>query len=270
MKKFIKAFTVAFVLMTAMSAFAGQALWNESTLKKIIDRGELRVGMEAGYMPFEMRNKKGKIIGFDVDMAQQMAKAMGVKLTLVNTAWDGIIPALITDKFDIIMSGMTITSTRNLKVNFADPYIVVGQGLIVKKSLAGKIKSYKDLNNPKYTVTTKLGTTGHEATKKFFNKAKVRLFESEQEAMMEVTQGRADATVYDTPILAIFYSDNKNKVEFLDKPFTFEPLAWAIKKGDPDFLNWLNNFMRQVRGDGTYEKIYNKWFLSNKWKKQLK
>ena len=71
------------------------------TLDDILDRGTLRVGMEPGYMPFEMTNKKGEIVGFDVDMAKRIAKAMGVKLELVSTAWDGIIPALITKKFDI-------------------------------------------------------------------------------------------------------------------------------------------------------------------------
>ena len=76
-----------------------------STLERIIQRGTLRVGLEAGYMPFEMTDKKGKIVGFDVDMVTEMAKAMGVKLELVNTAWDGIIPALLSDKFDIIASG---------------------------------------------------------------------------------------------------------------------------------------------------------------------
>ena len=94
------------------------------TLDDIQDRGILRVGMEPGYMPFEMTNQKGDIIGFDVDMAKRIAKAMGVKLELVSTAWDGIIPGLLTKKYDMIMSGMTLTQERNLKVNFATPYIV--------------------------------------------------------------------------------------------------------------------------------------------------
>ncbi len=136
------------------------------TLDDILKRGTLRVGMEPGYMPFEMTNKKGEIVGFDVDMAKRMAKAMGVKLELVSTAWDGIIPALITKKFDIIMSGMTLTQERNMKISFANPYIVIGQSILVDKKLAGEIKSYKDLNNKKYKVASKLGTTGEQATKR--------------------------------------------------------------------------------------------------------
>jgi polar amino acid transport system substrate-binding protein len=93
-------------------------LWKKSTLNSVLQSGVLRVGMEPGYMPFEMKDKQGNIIGFDVDMAEAMAKAMGVKLELVPTAWDGIIAGLLTGKFDIIMSGMTVTQERNLKPEF--------------------------------------------------------------------------------------------------------------------------------------------------------
>jgi hypothetical protein len=111
---------------------------------------------------FEMTDKKGKFVGFDIDMAKEMAKAMGVKFVPVNTAWDGIIPSLITKKFDIIMSGMTVTQERNLKINFAAPYIIIGQTILLNKKHEGKIQSYKDLNDSKYIVTSKLGTTGEQ------------------------------------------------------------------------------------------------------------
>ena len=140
-------------------------LAKKSTLETILKRGELRVGFESGYMPFEMTDKRGNFVGFDIDMAKEMAKAMGVKFVPVNTAWDGIIPALTTKKFDIIMSGMTITQERNLKINFANPYIIVGQAILLAKKHRGNVTSYKDLNNKKYIVTSKLGTTGEQAVK---------------------------------------------------------------------------------------------------------
>ncbi len=77
---------------------------------------------------------------------------MGVKLEIVNTDYDGIIPSLLTNKFDIILSGMTVTQKRNLQINFVDPYIIVGQSIILSKKLEGTVKSYKDLNDSKYTV----------------------------------------------------------------------------------------------------------------------
>ena len=246
-------------------------LAKKSTIEKILKRGELRVGFESGYVPFEMTDKKGNFIGFDMDFGRRMAKAMGVKFVPVNTSWDGIIPALVTDKFDIIMGGMTITQERNLKINFADPYIVVGQTILLNKKLAGKVKSYKDLNNPKYILTSRMGTTGEQAIKKYIPKATYKGFESEAEAGLEVINGKADALVYDLPFCGFLYgSQGQDKTVFLKDPFTYEPLAWAINKGDPDFLNFLNNFLRQSKGDGFYDKVYDKWIIGSDWKKELK
>jgi polar amino acid transport system substrate-binding protein len=240
------------------------------TLDDIVARGTLRVGMEPGYMPFEMTNKKGEIIGFDVDMAKRMAKAMGVKLELVSTAWDGIIPALITKKFDIIMSGMTLTQERNLKISFASPYIVIGQSVLIDKKLSGDVKSYKDLNDKKYKVASKLGTTGEQATKRMIPNATYISFETEQEGVMDLLNGKVDAFVYDLPFNAIAFAEKgQGKLALLDEPFTFEPLAWAVNRGNADFINWLDNFLRQVKNDGTYDKIYSKWFLSDEWLKDL-
>jgi polar amino acid transport system substrate-binding protein len=246
-------------------------LAKKSTVESILKRGELRVGFESGYVPFEMTDKKGNFIGFDMDYGRRMAKEMGVKFVPVNTAWDGIIPALMTDKFDIIMGGMTITQERNLKINFADPYIVVGQTILLNKKYEGTVKSYRDLNDPKYILTSRLGTTGEQAIKKYIPKATYKAFETEAEAGLEVINGKADAMVYDLPFCGFLYgSQGQGKTVFLDQPFTYEPLAWAINKGDPDFLNWLNNFLRQTRGDGFYERLYEKWITGSDWERELK
>jgi len=266
MKKLSLLMAVAFAVVTlaAGSAFA------TDTLTAIQKRGKLRVGMEPGYMPFELTNKKGEIIGFDVDMAKRMAKAMNVELELVSTAWDGIIPALLTDKFDILMSGMTLTQERNLSVNFAQPYILIGQTILLKKELAGEVKSYKDLNDPKYRVASKLGTTGEQATKRMIPNAKYNSYETEQEGVMELVNGKVDAFIYDLPFNAIAVGEKgQGKIVHLDEPFTKEPLAWAIRKGDVDFLNWLNNFMAQIKYDGVYDKIYQKWFQDDAWLKEI-
>jgi polar amino acid transport system substrate-binding protein len=255
----------------ATSAFSADIdLAKKSTIEQIMKRGELRVGFESGYVPFEMTNKKGEFIGFDMDYGRRLAKAMGVKFVPINTAWDGIIPALMTGKFDIIMGGMTITQERNLKVNFADPYIVVGQTILINKKLKDKVLSYKDLNNPKYIVTSQMGTTGEQAIKKYIPKATYKGFEAQVEAGLEVINGKADALVYDLPFCGFLYgSQGKGKTIFLSDPFTYEPLAWAINKGDPDFLNYLNNFLRQSKGDGFYDRMYKKWITGTKWKAEL-
>ena len=260
---------IGFLFVT--SAFSADIdLAKKSTIEQIMKRGELRVGFESGYVPFEMTNKKGEFIGFDMDYGRRLAKAMGVKFVPINTAWDGIIPALMTGKFDIIMGGMTITQERNLKVNFADPYIVVGQTILLNKKLKDKVLSYKDLNNPKYIVTSQMGTTGEQAIKKYIPKATYKGFEAQVEAGLEVINGKADALVYDLPFCGFLYgSQGKDKTIFLSDPFTYEPLAWAINKGDPDFLNYLNNFLRQTKGDGFYDRMYKKWITGTKWKAEL-
>lgn len=248
-------------------------LWKKSTLNQIIQKGELRVGLEPGYLPFEMKDKKGRLIGYDVDIAKAIAKAMGVKLKIVPTAFDGIIAGLITNKFDVIISGMTITQQRNLKVNFSDPYIVVGQTVLLNKKFENEIKKAKSLDDGKYTITAKLGQTGEIVARKFFKKAKVITFDTEAEAVSEVLSGRATAFINDQPYNSIFMdSKGKEKLIHLDKPLTYEPLALAIRKGDPDFLNWLNNFLRQIKEDkvvNLHERLYQKWFVDTKWLKRV-
>ena len=265
----MKRLSLLLVVGIALFSFmAGTA--TAGALEDIQKRGTLRVGMEPGYMPFELTNQKGEIIGFDVDMAKRMAKAMGVKLELVSTAWDGIIPALLTKKFDILMSGMTLTQERNMQINFAEPYIVIGQSILMKKSLAGEVKSYKDLNNAKYKVGSKLGTTGEQATKRMIPMGEYISYETEQEGVLEVVNGKIDAFIYDMPYnSAAFAQRGQGKIIHLDTPFTYEPLAWAVRKGDFDFINWLNNFSNQIKNDGTYDKIYGKWFLDDAWMKEL-
>jgi polar amino acid transport system substrate-binding protein len=242
----------------------------DDTISQILKRGVLRVGLEAGYVPFEMKDKQGRLIGFDVDLANMIAREMGVKVELINTEWDGMIPSLITRKFDLVAAGMTLTQQRNLKVNFSDPYIEIGQTVLIRKDLAKTIKSYKDLNQAKWKISSKLGTSGELAAKKYLPKAQYRAYQTEQEAVMEVVNGRVDAFVYDAPY-NIIYAGGKGKgtIHHLPETFTYEPIAFAVTKGDPDFLNWLNNFIRQIKKDGRYQKVYEAWFKETDWLKKI-
>ncbi|OLQ81398.1 amino acid ABC transporter substrate-binding protein [Photobacterium proteolyticum] len=264
MRKLFSGFVAAMALMTASTTVSAGPI-----LDDIAKSGELRVCFDAGYMPFEMKSKNGSYIGFDIDIGKIMARQMGVKYVPVNTAWDGIIPTLLTGKCHLINAGMTINAKRNMRVNFADPYIVVGQSILLNPELEGKVTSYRDLNDKKYTIATKLGTTGEQAIKRMISKAKLNVFETQADAVLEVANGKADAFIYDMPFNAIYASQNAGKVVHLEKPFTFEPLGWAIAQGDMDMLNFLNNFLRQIKGDGSYDRIYDKWFKNDKWLSQV-
>ncbi|MFZ6048827.1 transporter substrate-binding domain-containing protein [Pseudomonas sp. CR3202] len=263
MRKILSLLVLSGCMLTGLSAHAG-------AIDDAVKRGTLRVGMDPTYMPFEMTNKRGEIIGFEVDLLKAMAKSMGVKLELVSTSYDGIIPALLTDKFDMIGSGMTLTQERNLRINFSEPFIVVGQTLLVRKELQGEIKSYKDLNDAKYRITSKIGTTGEMVAKKLIAKAQYHGFDNEQEAVMDVVNGKADAFIYDAPYNVVAVNKaGAGKLAFLEEPFTYEPLAFGLKKADYDSLNWINNYLRQAKEDGSYARIHAKWFKSTDWLKEM-
>lgn len=264
MKRYLSGFMVGLTAMIAVNVAEAGAI------DDAVKRGTLKVGMDPTYMPFEMTNKRGEIVGFEVDILKAMTKAMGVKLELVSTAYDGIIPALLTDKFDMIGSGMTLTQERNLRLNFSEPFIVVGQTLLIRKELEGSIKSYKDLNTSDYRITSKQGTTGEMVARKLISKAKYHGYDNEQEGVLDVVNGKADAFIYDAPYNVVALNKvGAGKLVFLDKPFTFEPLAFGLKKGDYDSINFINNFLRQIREDGTYDRIHNKWFKDTSWLKDM-
>ena len=283
-------FAVMFFCALPLAFGADIELAEDSTLEGILRRGKLRVGLEPGYMPFEMIDKRGGLrqrnlrsgnvrfrgqqasfIGFDIDVAREMAKALGVKFVPLNTAWPSIIPALNLGRFDIIISGMSVTEERKLRVDFADSYMTIGQTILVNKKHKGVVTSYKDLNNPKYIVTSKPATTGEQAVKKFMPKCTYKPFDTELEGATEVLKGQADAFVYDMPYNVVFVAmHGADKLILLDKPFTTEPLAWAIRKNDPDFLKWLNKFLEELKKDGRYDIIYKKWFKSTDWFKYVR
>jgi polar amino acid transport system substrate-binding protein len=167
------------------------------------------------------------------------------------------------------MSGMTITQQRNLKVSFTNPYFLVGQTMLVNKKHKN-VKSYKDLDKPGMIITTKLGVTGEIAARKMFKKATIKTFDSESAAVQEVLNNRADAFIYDKPYNELFMAGKgKGKLIFLNQNLTYEPLGFAINHGDPDFLNWLNNFLKQIKNDGTYQHIHNKWLKNTNWLKRV-
>ena len=260
-------------------------LSKDSTLEGILQRGELRIGLEVGYMPFEMIDKrsglrqkeirhggfrrKGRqlsLIGFDIDIGIEMAKTLGVKPVFIDTLWPSIIPALKLGRFDIIFGGMSVTEERKKLVDFADPFMTVGQTVLLNAKHKNSVKSYKDLNDAKFVVVSKPGTTGEEAVQRLIPNATYETVDTETDGGMRVLVGTADAFVYDFPFNAVFSAMHpSDQLIFLDEPFTKEPIAWAIRKNDPDFLKFLNGFLQDIKKDGRFDKIYNKWFVSTDW-----
>lgn len=255
------------VAVMAALAFTGQTARAESPMLAALKKNnELRVGFDPGYMPFEMTDKSGNYIGFDIDLGRDLAKALGVKYVPVAVNFDGIIPALQTKKIDIILSAMTVTDERAKSIDFSTPYIMAGQSILLHKRHENKITSWEQLNDPKYTVVSRQGTTSEEAARRMLPRAKHKTFEKESDGALEVANNRGDAWVYDLPFNVVFMAQQgTGKLIHLDKPFTEEPLAIGINKGDPEFLAFINDFLKQYRESGRYDRLYNKWIKSTDW-----
>nr|MBC8391462.1 transporter substrate-binding domain-containing protein [Deltaproteobacteria bacterium] len=197
---FVVALIVGFV-GTATAGKLQQQLTQESTLEKIVKRGVLRVGMST-FVPWAMKDKTGKLIGFEIDVATRLAKDMGVKVEFIPTKWSGIIPALITGKFDVIIGGMGIRPARNLKVNFSIPYDFTGMSMVAHKKLAAGFKSLEDFNRPDVVIAARLGSTAVTAVDQFMPKAEKRLFDDQSQAYQELLNGKAHAVVGSAPLPA--------------------------------------------------------------------
>jgi polar amino acid transport system substrate-binding protein len=241
-----------------------------STLDRIVATKVLRVGMNPGYAPFEMIDVDGNMIGFDVDVARYVATEMGngVKAEFVKSDWDPIIANLNADKFDLIMSGMTRTPERALRCAFTDPYFETGQALLVNRAKwkpSPKL-GVRDFDRPGVVVATRLGTTGEIAARKLFRKATIKTMESESDAALEVDAGRADVMVYDKPFVAIRAQESPERTFAILEPFTKEYLAMAVRRGDTELRDWLNLTIFELRASGTYDSLYDTWFVKMPWR----
>lgn len=264
------------LLVLALSGCGGAARTAErqSTLDRILLRKTLRVGMNPGYAPFEMLDVDGAMIGFDIDMANYLAGQMGngVRVEIRKSDWDPIIANLNADKFDVIISGMTRTPQRALRCDFTDPYFVTGQALLVSrlKHRPAPGMRVRDFDEPGVVVATKLGTTGEIAARKFFREATVKTMETESDAALEVDAGRADVMVYDQPYIALRVKESPDRTFAILEPFTKEYLAMAVRKGDAELRDWLNLAIFELRESGTWDSLYQKWFVTTPWLKRVK
>ena len=265
--------TCALILIMAGVGSAGQIqqeLIQESTIEQVIKRGILKVGMST-FVPWAMKDKTGKLIGFEIDVATRLAEDLGVKIEFTPTKWAGIIPALLTGKFDVIIGGMSIRPDRNLKVNFSIPYDYAGQSLLANKKLAAGFASLKDFDRADVVISARLGSTAAEAAKQFMPNAQKRLFDDEAQVIQEVVNGRAHAAVASAPLpafQAIKYPDQLFLP--LQGTFTKEPIGFAVRKGDFDTLNYFNNWIRVTEAKGWLAERKHYWFETKDWETMLK
>ncbi len=268
---------VAILLIAVLTMFAAREsiaqtapATGESMLEQVMKRGVLRVGMST-FVPWAMQDKSGNFIGFEIDVANRLAREMEVKAEFIPTKWSGIIPALLTGKFDIIIGGMGIRPERNLKVNFSIPYDHTGMSIVAHRKLAAGFKKLGDFNNANVSIAVRTGTTAAAAAKRWLPKAKLRLFDDESQAIQELLLGRVHAVVASAPLPVFQAIANPDKLFVpLSGDFTREPIGFAIRKGDPDSLNFLDNWIRVAEAEGWLKERKQYWFETKDWEKLIK
>ena len=255
------------VLALSMLGFASMSAKAE-TIEDIMKRGEIRVGLST-FVPWAFRDKTGNLVGFEVDVATKLAKDLGVKLKIVNTAWDGIIPALQAKKFDVIIGGMSIKVKRNLAVNFTIPYGGTEHIVLAAKKHEGKM--IKDFNSRSMTFATRRGGITASLAKDNFPKAKLLQFDDDGVAEQELLNGKVDAIV-DTAIAASKARDeNPTRVTYIEngKPLRKSLASMAVRKGNHDTLNVFDSWIALQHRSGWLEERSHYWFKTRDWKDLL-
>ena len=244
---------------------ASQQLAAAGVLETIKKRGAIRVGMST-FVPWAMRDKNGELIGYEIDVAKQLAEDMKVKAEFVPTAWDGIIPALLAGKFDVVIGGLSITPERNLTVNFTLPYANSGIHLVANKELAAGFKSLEDFNKPDVVLAVRRGATPATVAKRLMPKATLRQFDEDALALQEVLNGKAHAFITSTPTPAFEALKHPDKLFLpIPEPFVQGAEGFALRKGDPDALNFFNNWILLRQQDGWLKERHDYWFKTRDW-----
>lgn len=250
-------------LLFSVSALAGSAL------DRIIKKGELAVGTSGTQPPMSAINKKGELMGMDVDLSKAMADAMGVKLRFVQMPFAELLPALEAGKVDMVLSGMTITAERNKKAAFLGPYIVTGKGILAIETRFAALKEAKGLDAPEVKVAALKDSTSQKFAETSMSKAKLTLFGSYDEAIDLLLKNKIDVIVADFQFCALTaYRHSKKGLIAGQSPLTFEPLGIAMPE-DALLINWVQNFLNQYQGTGELKKASEKWLNPGSWIDEL-
>ena len=265
--KFLSRLIISLVLLLGFTATS--SAHSQDVFDQIIKNGEIRVGISI-MAPWVMKDKKGKYIGFEIDIAKQLASDMGVKLKLKEYAWNDLIPALEKKEIDIIASGISITPKRGLKIRFSNPYSSSGYNLVSNLKLTKDFTSIKDLNDSKVFIGVVKGTVSESLVPKVFPRARLDTFSSNEEATQAVVNGTVHAYVASAPtprFVALRYPDEVDLP--LEKPLLVTKEAFAINKHNPEMLAYLNSWISAHQADAWIKSTHAYWFKSLKWRQRV-
>jgi len=217
-----------------------------------------------------MTTKDGEIIGFEPDLARLIAAGLGVPLKLTPMSFSELLPALETGKIDMILSNMTMTPRRNLKVAFVGPYFISGKAFLTKEKTIANAKNAAEINSPDTRLVALKGSTSQFFADKLLSKTQLTTAASYDEAVKMVIDDKVHALVADYPICVVSllrYPDAE--LLSLITPLTYEPIGIALPGNDPLLINWLENFLDSLEGSGRIEILEERWFENADWVKKL-
>ena len=259
---------VAGAVPTVQAQNARQELSAESVIETIKRRGVIKVGLSL-FQPWSMRDRNGELIGFEIDVGRKLAEDMGVDVEFIPTAFDGIIPALVSGKFDAVISGLSITPQRNLTVNFTQPYAFTGATILANRELTAGF-SIEDFNSPEVTFAARRGATPATVIANNFPDAELLLFDEDGTATQEVLNGNAHATMASEPAPS---REAKTYPDTLYVPFDIlfdqQGEGFAVRKGDPDALNFFGHWIANHWRSGWLQERHDYWFTTDDWADQV-
>jgi polar amino acid transport system substrate-binding protein len=239
------------------------------TLAEVKKNGKLRVGVSM-IVPWSMHDKDGNLIGFEIDIARKMARDLGVDVEFYPEEFRYLIPDLRDSRFDVIISGMSITTNRAMQANFSAPYNYVDLTLVANKQLAGNFKSLADFDKPNVTIGVLDTSTAVDIASNKFPNANLRTYAESADIFTDLLDGKLYGAVADSPrpeVIAKLYPDNIYLPE--TKPLATFPAAFAVRRGDPDFLAYLNAWIEARTVNKWLERRRNYWFRTTEWEKRL-
>lgn len=223
----------------------------------------LTVAMELAYPPFETKDEQGNPSGVSVDFMKDFGEYIGKEIRIENISFDGLIPSLQTGKADMVMSSMTITEERKETVDFSEPYANALLAVLTNKD--SQITSVDDLNQEGKKVAVKTGSTGYLYAQEHLKSAEIIALQDESACVMEVSQGKADGFIYDQLTIYRNWQNNLDTTNAVFIPFqNVEPWGIAVKKGNTELLDQLNEFIETYREDGGFEELTEKYLSEEK------
>ncbi|CUU24431.1 cystine transporter subunit [Duffyella gerundensis] len=230
----------------------------ENLLNKVKERGTLLVGLEGTYPPFSFQDENGKLTGFEVEFAEQLAQHLGLKASLKPTKWDGMLASLDSKRIDVVINQVTISADRKKKYDFSTPYTVSGIQALTRKDKAGSVNKPEDLASKKVGVG--LGSNYEQWLRENVKGVDIRTYDDDPTKYQDLRSGRLDAILVDRLAALDLVKKTGNTMAVAGPAFSRQESGVALRKGNDDLLKAIDQAIAEMQKDGSLSKLSQKWF----------